>query len=72
MRTYNHKSVDSATFALEKYSGTVGVNGSNEIQITFSSTHADALKNGYNTEISNAPGKVTYGIHINDADLPEF
>ena len=72
MRTYNHKSVDSATFALEKYSGTVGVNGSNEIQITFSSTHADALKNGYNTELTAAPGKVTYGLHINDADLPEF
>jgi len=66
MRTWNHKSVDSANFALYTQTpSSVAVNGSNQIQLTFSTAAADLLKAGYTDEIANSPAKVSYAFKVN-------
>jgi len=66
MRTWNHKSVNAANFALYTQTpSSVAVNGSNQIQLTFSTAAADLLKAGYTDEISNAPAKVSYAFKVN-------
>ena len=68
MRTWNFNTISNKAFTLFPKSPTsVSVNGSKEIQLTFSTTNADLLKAGYETELAtNGPAaKATYSFHIN-------
>ena len=67
MRTFNHRNLTNQSFALYAKSPTaVGVNGSNEIQFTFSNTDANLLKAGYTNELASQPGKALYSFLVND------
>ena len=67
MRTFNHRNITNQSFALYAKSPTaVGVNGSNEIQFTFSTSDANLLKAGYTNELANQPGKALYSFLVND------
>jgi hypothetical protein len=67
MRTFNHRNITNQSFALYAKSPiSVGVNGSNEIQFTFSTNDANLLKEGYADELANQPGKALYSFLIND------
>ena len=69
MRTFNHRNITNKSFALYAQSPTaVGVNGSNEIQFTFSTDNANLLKAGYTTELASQPGKALYSFLTNDCD----
>ena len=66
MRTYNHRNISNQTFPIYGYSPqSVGKNGSNELQFTFTTEHAGFLKAGYTNELANQPGLATYSAHIN-------
>ena len=67
MRTFNHRNITNQSFALYAKSPTaVGVNGSNEIQFTFSTSDANLLKAGYTNELASQPGKALYSFLVND------
>jgi len=67
MRTWNHKAVDGANFALYTFNpSSVTVNGDNKIQLTFSTADANLLKAGYTDEISSSPAKVSYSFKVNN------
>ena len=67
MRTFNHRNITNKSFALYAKSPTaVGVNGSNEIQFTFSTSDANLLKAGYTNELASQPGKALYSFLVND------
>jgi len=67
MRTFNHRNLANKSFALYAKSPTaVGVNGSNEIQFTFSNGDATLLKAGYTYELASQPGKAVYSFLTKD------
>jgi len=67
MRTFNHRNITNQNFAVYAKSPTaVGVNGSNEIQFTFSTSDANLLKAGYTDELANQPGKALYSFFTNN------
>ena len=72
MRTFNHRNVEDKSFELYAKSPTaVGVNGDNEIQLTFSASspnNVSLLKAGYETELASGgpAGKAIYSVVIND------
>ena len=69
MRTFNHRNITNQSFALYAKSPiAVGVNGSNEIEFTFSNGDANLLKAGYTTELASQPGKALYSFLTNDCD----